>query len=131
MCSTINNELMCFPIVHAGETITMSSTMAGKFPIKSCTGANHIVVFHVYTLNTTVLHTVKNREGEEMVIAFKSCCSELNAKGHHPTLNVLNNKCFRTVTYYNQRVNTAEHGCIAAEYYTITTLCAIDPSCPA
>ena len=79
-----------------------------------------------------------------MVEAFKSCYNELNAKGHHPTLHVLDNECSRAVIDYvakqrteiqivdahNHRVNAAEHGCKAAKYHTIATLCTIDPNCP-
>ena len=85
---------------------------------------NYIFVCYVYKLNTILLRTMKNREDEEMVTAFKSCYKELNTKGHHPTLHVLDNECSRVVKQfitseqtdvqfvesYNHRVNAVEHG---------------------
>ena len=44
-----------------------------------------------------LLHAMKSREGKEMVSGFKSCYGGLNAKGHHPTMHVLDNKCSCTV----------------------------------
>ena len=87
---------------------------------------------------------MKSRHDEKMVEAFKSFYDELNAKGHHPTLHVLENECscavrdyvakqrteIRIVEAHNHRVNAAEHGCKAAKYHTIATLCTIDPGCP-
>ena len=43
----------------------------------------------VYKLNTTLLHTMKNRKNKYMIIAFKNWYEEINTKGHHPTLHVL------------------------------------------
>ena len=87
---------------------------------------------------------MKIREDIEMVIAFKSCYTELNVKGHHPILHVLDNTHSRAVKQYitlektdlqfvdsyNHRVNTAEHGCKATQYHTIATLCTITTACP-
>ena len=104
---------------------------------------NYIFVCYIYKLNTILLRTMKNREDEEMVSAFKSCYKELNEKDHHPTLHVIDNECSRAVKEfissektdlqfvesYNHRVNAAEHGFKAAKYHTIATLCTIDPAC--
>ena len=54
----------------------------------------------VYKLNTILLYEMKNREGKEMVTVFKSGYDELNAKGHHPTLNVQENACSSAVKEY-------------------------------
>ena len=105
---------------------------------------NYICVFYVYKLNTILLRTMKSRHDAEMAEAFKICYDELNAKGHHPTLRVLDNECSRAVKEYvasqrtevqiveshSHQVNAAEHRCKAAKYHTIVTLCTIDPSCP-
>ena len=101
---------------------------------------NYIFVCYVYKLNTILLRTMKNREDNGMVSACKSCCNKLNAKGHHPTLHVLDNKCSGAVkeyltsehTYlpYNHRVNAAEHGYKAMKYHKIATVCTINPACP-
>jgi hypothetical protein len=144
VCSAIENEVFCFAILRDETDNTIYSDLAGRFPIESFTGMNYVFVCYVYKLNTILLRTMKNREDAEMVLAFKSCYTELNAKGHHPTLHILDNECSRAVKEYvstertdiqlveayNHRVNAAEHGCKAAKYHTIATLCTIDPSCP-
>ena len=144
MCSAFENEMFCFAILRDENENTIYSDLTGRFPIESYTGMNYIFVCYIYKLNTILLRTMKNREDEEMVSAFKSCYKELNDKGHHPTLHVLDNECSRAVKEfissertdlqfvesYNHRFNAAENGCKAAKYHTIATLCTIDPACP-
>ena len=50
---------------------------------------SYMCVCYVYKLNKILLRTMKNREDEEMISAFKPCYNELNSKGQHPTLHVL------------------------------------------
>jgi len=144
ICSAIENELFCFAILRDETENTIYSDLTGRFPIESYTGMNYIFVCYVYKLNTILLRTMKNREDKEMVTAFKSCYNELTTKGHYPTLHVLDNECssavkeyitsertdIQFVEAYNHRVDVAKHGCKAAKYHTIDTLCTIDPSCP-
>ena len=93
MCSAIENEIFYFAILRDEKENTIYSNLTGRFPIESYTGMNHIFVCHVYKLNTILLRIMKNREDEEMRSAFKYCYDELNSKGHHPTLHVLDNEC--------------------------------------
>ena len=86
-----------FAILQDEEENTIYNDTTGSFPIESYTDMNYIFVCYVYKLNTILLRTMKNREDEEMVSAFKSCYKELNEKGHHPTLHVLDNECSRAV----------------------------------
>ena len=58
---------------------------------------NYSFVCYVYKLNTILLRTMKKREDEEMISAFKSCYGKLNSKGHHSTLRVLDNECSQAV----------------------------------
>ena len=83
----------CFAILQYEEENTIYSNLTGRFLIESYTGMNFIFACYVYKLNMILLNTMKNREDEEMVLAFKSCYKELNDKGHHPTLHVLDNEC--------------------------------------
>ena len=68
--------------------------------MESYTGMNYICVCHVYKLNTILLRAMKNREDTEMVISSKSCYTNLNTKGQHCTLHVLDNKCCSAVKEY-------------------------------
>jgi hypothetical protein len=144
MCSAIENEMFCFAIIRDETENIIYSDLKGRFLIESYTGMNYIFVCYVYKLNTILLRAMKNREDTEMVIAFKSCYTELNTEGHHPTSHVLDNECSRAVKEYitsedtdlqcveacNHMVNTVEHGCKAAKYHAIATLCTINPTCP-
>ena len=85
MCSVIENEMFFFAILCDKDENTIYSDLTRTFLIESYTGMNYIFVCYVYKLNTILLRTMKNREDEEMVMAFKSCYKELNEKGHHPT----------------------------------------------
>ena len=61
----------------------------------------YICVCYAYKLNTILLHTMKTREDEDMISAFKFCYNGLNSKGRHPILHVvLNNECSRAVNEY-------------------------------
>ena len=97
MCSTIENEMFCFVILRDENENTTYSDLTGRFPIESYTGMNYISVCYVYKLNIILLRIMKNREDEEMVMAFKSCYNKLHEKGHHPTLHVPDNECSRAV----------------------------------
>ena len=144
MCSTIENEMFCFAILQDESENKIYSNLTGRFSIESYTDMNYIAVCYVYKLNTILLCTIKNRDNKEMISAFKSCYNELNSKGHHPTLHVLDNNSFQAVKEYitsdrtnlkfvesyNHQVNAAENGCNAATYLTIATLCTINPACP-
>ena len=54
-----------------------------------------------------MIHTIKNREGKEIVNLSMSWCDELNAKGLHQKLYVLGNERSRAVKYYitSERTN--------------------------
>jgi hypothetical protein len=97
MCSAIENEMFCFAILRDGEGNTIYSDLTGSFPVESYTGMNYIFVCYVYKLKTILVRTMKDRENEDMITAFKICHDELNSKGHHPTLHVLDNECSRAV----------------------------------
>ena len=72
ICSAIENELFCFAILPDETDNTIYSDLAGRFPIESYTGMNYVFVCYVYKLNTILVRTMKNREDEEVVTAFKS-----------------------------------------------------------
>ena len=100
MCSATEKKMFCFAILRDETESNIYSNLTGRFPIESYTGIKYMFEYYVYKFNTILLRAMKNREDTEMVIAFKSCCSKLNIKGHHPTLYVLDNECSRTVKEY-------------------------------
>ena len=87
---------------------------------------------------------MKSRKDEDMVATFKNIYDELKAKGHEPSLHVLDNECSKAVKNYitseetriqlvephNHRVNAAEPAVKSVKYHTIASLATMDPNCP-
>ena len=106
ICSAIDDEMFCYSILRSTDGNTIYSDLTERFPIESYTGMNYIFVCYIYKLNAILLRPMKSRKEAEMIKAFESCYDELNAKGHHPTLHVLDNECSLAVKQYLQRQRT-------------------------
>ena len=98
--------MFSFAILRDKTENAIYSNLTGRFPIESYTCMDFMFACYVYKLNTILLRAMKSREDTEMVIAFKSCYTKLNVKGHHPTLHVLDNECSRAVKGYITSVKT-------------------------
>ena len=103
ICSAIDNDMFCYSILRSKEGNTIYSDLTGRFPIESYTGMNYIFVCYIYKLNAILLRPMKSRKEAEMIRAFESYYNELNVKGHHPTLHILDNECSLAVKQYLQQ----------------------------
>lgn len=100
MCSAVDDEMFYFNNIRGKDGNTIYSDLSGRFPIESYTGMNSIFVCYIYRLHAILLRPMKSQTEAEIIKAFQSCYNELNAKGHHPTLRVLDNECSLVVKQY-------------------------------
>ena len=86
---------------------------------------------------------MKSRKDKDMVAMFKEVYKELNAKGHHTALHILNNECSKAVKQYisSEKLtsnllsltaiasNQAKQAVKSAKYHTLASLITLDPNC--
>ena len=97
VCSAIDDEMFCFSITTEYEGNAIYSDLPGRFPIESYAGMNYFFVAYIYKYNYIVIRPMKSRKDEDMVATFKDIYDELKAKGHEPSLHVLDNECSKAV----------------------------------
>ena len=103
----------------------------------------YIVVAYIYTFNAILLCPTESQEDANMVEAFTSIFSNLEAIVHKPTLHVLNNECSRAVQNLSKIKNTvrqnveahhyddnaAEPAVTCTKYHIISHIATMDASC--
>jgi len=137
-------DVFCFAALANNITGTMYTDITGAFPVRSCKGMQYIFVAYVYDLNAIIVRAMPSRTDAAMVTAFTEVITTLKARGYHPTLNVMDNKCSAAVEIYirsenisihlvpphNHRVNAAERAITTFKEHFITALATVDMHCP-
>lgn len=119
----------------------MDST--GKFPVKSRSGHEYILLMYDY--DTNYLHFEPMRPGKNRLLeAYKQGTQFLTAQGHKPQYQRLDNETSKELEEYmhiaqisfqyvppnSHRRNPAERGIRTAKNHLIATLCTADPAFP-
>jgi len=138
-------DVFCFASLLANNiTGTMYTDITGAFPVCLFKGMQYIFVAYVYDLNAIIMRTMPSCTDASMVTAFTEVITTLKARGYHPTLNVMDNKCSAAVKKYirsenisihlipphNHRVNAAERAITTFKEHFIAALATVDMHCP-
>ncbi len=138
ICAT--HDMFCFATLADLNTGTMYTYLPGC----SFKSMQYIFVAYIYNLNAIPVHAMPSKNDAAMITAFTKILATLAACGYKPTLNVMDNKCSKTVEAYiksnkidfnlvprhNHRVNAAERAIAAFKEHFIAGLATVDRNCP-
>jgi hypothetical protein len=91
------HDMFCFAALANLHTSTMYTDHTGAFPVRSFKNMQYIFVAYIYDLNAILVHAMPSKNNAAMIAAFSNIFSTLAAHGYAPTLNVMDNKCFKAV----------------------------------
>jgi hypothetical protein len=137
-------EMFCFAALTNANTSTMYTDLTGAFPVRSFKNMQYIFVAYIYDLNTIIVQPMPPRANTAMIAAFTKVFAVLWAQDYQPALNVLDNKCSKTVEKHiranrmniqlvpphNHQVNAVEWAIATFKEHFVAALATIDMLCP-
>jgi hypothetical protein len=136
--------MFCFATLANATLGATYTDITGAFPIWSFKNMQYIFVAYIYNLNAIIVQPMPSRTNSSFIAAFYKVFAILHACNYQPALNVIDNKCSKTVEKHirtnkmdiklvpphNHRINTAEHAIATFKEPFFADLATVDMLCP-
>ena len=118
--------------------------LTGRFPHKSSSGNEYILIIYDYDSNAILAEALKSRKGAEIKRGWKVLHEQLKTRGNDPNIYVLDNECsshlktamteesidWQLATPYLHRTNAAERAIRTFKNHFLAGLATTHPNFP-